>query len=357
MRIGVPREIKPMEGRVGLIPAACSELSAAGHQVFVESGAGVQSGYSDADFSAAGATLTADAASLYGSAELIVKVKEPVDGDLRYLHGEHVLFSYLHLAANPQLTERLCDLGLTAIAFETVQEDSGDLPLLAPMSDIAGRLSVQIGANLLHHPQGGKGLLLGGLAAAERGRVTVIGAGCAGGNAARLAAAMGAQVTVFDRKRSRLDAMRELGANVTALHPYPDSLESAVVEADLVIGAVLIPGARAPRLVTARQVGMMQPGSVVVDISVDQGGCIETTRPTTYQSPTYLIDGVVHLAVTNMPGAVPRTASQALSAALIPYVLALADGGLEANTQLQRGLNVRGGEICHPALLSSESST
>jgi alanine dehydrogenase len=357
MRIGVPREIKPMEGRVGLIPAACSELSSAGHQVFVESGAGVQSGYSDADFSAAGATLTADAASLYGSAELIVKVKEPVEGDLRYLHGEHLLFSYLHLAANPQLTARLCSLGLTAIAFETVQEDSGDLPLLAPMSDIAGRLSVQIGSNLLHHPQGGKGLLLGGLAAAERGRVTVIGAGCAGGNAARLAAAMGAQVTVFDRKRSRLDAMRELGANVTALHPYPDSLESAVVEADLVIGAVLIPGARAPRLVTARQVGMMQPGSVVVDISVDQGGCIETTRPTTYQSPTYLMDGVVHLAVTNMPGAVPRTASQALSAALIPYVLGLADGGLETNTQLQRGLNVRAGEICHPALLSSESST
>jgi alanine dehydrogenase len=357
MRIGVPREIKPMEGRVGLIPAACSELSSAGHQVFVESGAGVQSGYSDADFSAAGATLTADAASLYGSAELIVKVKEPVEGDLRYLHGEHLLFSYLHLAANPQLTARLCSLGLTAIAFETVQEDSGDLPLLAPMSDIAGRLSVQIGSNLLHHPQGGKGLLLGGLAAAERGRVTVIGAGCAGGNAARLAAAMGAQVTVFDRKRSRLDAMRELGANVTALHPYPDSLESAVVEADLVIGAVLIPGARAPRLVTARQVGMMQPGSVVVDISVDQGGCIETTRPTTYQSPTYLIDGVVHLAVTNMPGAVPRTASQALSAALIPYVLALAEGRLDANTQLQRGLNVRGGEVCHPALLSSRNST
>jgi len=356
MRIGVPREIKPMEGRVGLIPAACSELTASGHQVFVESGAGVQSGYSDAHFSAAGATLVADAGALYESAELIVKVKEPVAGDLRYLRHDHVLFSYLHLAANPQLTEALCDAGLTAIAFETVQEDSGDLPLLAPMSDIAGRLAVQMGASLLHQPQGGKGLLLGGLAAADRGRVTVIGAGSAGGNAARLAAAMGAQVTVFDRKRGRLDAMRELGANVTALYPYPDSLERAVVEADLVIGAVLIPGARAPHLVTARQVGMMQAGSVVVDISVDQGGCIETTRPTTYQSPTYLVDGVVHLAVTNMPGAVPRTASQALSAALIPYVLALADGALQTDLQLQRGLNVRGGEVCHPALLSSAGS-
>ena len=356
MRIGVPREIKPMEGRVGLIPAACSELSSAGHQVFVESGAGAQSGYSDADFGAAGATLVADAAALYGSAELIVKVKEPIEGDLRHLRGEHLLFGYLHLAANPQLTERLCSIGLTAVGFETVQEDSGALPLLAPMSDIAGRLAVQIGANLLYQPQGGKGLLLGGLAAAERGRVTIIGAGSAGGNAARMAAAIGAEVTVFDRRRSRLEAMRELGANVTALYPYQDSLERAVVAADLVIGAVLIPGARTPHLVTARQVGMMQPGSVVVDISVDQGGCIETTRPTTYQSPTYLIDGVVHLAVTNMPGAVPRSASQALSAALIPYVLALADAGLDGNIPLQRGLNVRAGAICHPALLSSESS-
>jgi alanine dehydrogenase len=356
MRIGVPREIKPMEGRVGLIPAACSALGSAGHEVFVESGAGAQSGYSDADFRAAGATLVADAAALYGSAEIIVKVKEPIEGDLRHLRGEQLLFGYLHLAANPQLTERLCSIGLTAVAFETVQEDSGDLPLLAPMSDIAGRLAVQIGATLLHQPQGGKGLLLGGLAAAERGRVTIIGAGSAGGNAARMAAAMGAEVTVFDRKRSRLEAMRELGANVTALYPYPDSLEGAVVAADLVIGAVLIPGARTPHLVTARQVGMMQPGSVVVDISVDQGGCIETTRPTTYQSPTYLIDGVVHFAVTNMPGAVPRSASQALSAALIPYVLALADGGLDRNIPLQRGLNVQAGEVSHPALLSSQSS-
>ncbi len=352
MRIGVPREIKPMEGRVGLIPAACSELTASGHQVFVQAGAGQQTGYTDADFSAAGAAVVADAASLYETAELTVTVKEPEAGDLQYLRSDHLLFSYLHLAANAELSDRLCGIGLTAIAFETVEEDSGELPLLAPMSDIAGRLAVQLGANLLHQPAGGKGLLLGGLAAAERGRVTIIGAGSAGGNAARLAAAMGAQVTVFDRKRGRLEAMRDLGANVTALYPYPHSVERAVVDADLVIGAVLIPGARAPHLVTARQVGMMQPGSVVVDISVDQGGCIETTRPTTYQSPTYLVDGVVHLAVTNMPGAVPRSASQALSAALTPYVAVLADGGLEGHAQLQRGLNVRDGQIRHPALLS-----
>jgi alanine dehydrogenase len=353
MRIGVPRETKPLEGRVGLVPAACSELLACGHQVFVESGAGVLSGYSDADFSATGVTLVADAAALYAQAELILKVKEPVQGDLDHLRADHVLFSFLHLAANPQLTGALCDIGLTAIAFETVQEDAGALPLLAPMSDIAGRLAIQIGANLLHQPHGGKGLLLGGLAGAERGRVTIIGAGAAGGNAALMAANMGAQVRVFDRKRERLEAMRQLGTNVTALYPYADSLQEAVVHADLVVGAVLIPGARAPHLVSAQQIGMMQPGSVVVDISVDQGGCIETTRPTTYQAPTYLVDGVVHLAVTNLPGAVPRTASQALSAALIPYVLALAEGGLEGHTALRRGLNVQEGQVCYPALLSS----
>jgi alanine dehydrogenase len=298
----------------------------------------------------------ADAAALYEGAELIVKVKEPIEADLKHLRRQHILFSYLHLAADAGLTRALRSIGLTAIGFETVQEDSGDLPLLAPMSDIAGRLAVQYGAHLLHQPQGGKGLLLGGLAAAERGRVTVIGAGSAGGNAARLAAAMGAQVTVFDRKPSRLEAMRDLGANVTALYAYPDSVERAVVEADLVIGAVLIPGARAPHVVSARQVGMMQPGSVIVDISVDQGGCIETTRPTTYEAPTYRVEGVVHLAVTNLPGAVPRSASQALSAALTPFVVELAQEGVEGSPRLQRGLNVQAGEICHPALRSTADS-
>ena len=352
MRIGVPREIKPLEGRVGLIPAACSELVSAGHQVHIESGAGVQSGYSDEAYRAAGAQIAADAAELYELGELIVKVKEPVEGDLRYLRSDHILFSYLHLAANEALTRTLCGIGLTALAFETVQLASGDLPLLAPMSDIAGRLSVQLGTHLLHQPQGGKGLLLGGLPGVERGRVTVIGGGTAGGNAVRLAAALGAEVTVFDRKPGKLEAMRELGDNVTALYPYPESVEQAVVEADLVIGAVLIPGARAPHVVSAEHVKRMQAGSVVVDISVDQGGCIETTRPTDYRAPTYQVDGVVHLAVTNMPGAVPRSASQALSAAVTPYLLTLADGGLAGNSELQHGLNVQAGKVCHPALLS-----
>ncbi len=356
MRIGVPREIKPLEGRTGLIPAACSGLVAAGHQVFIESGAGVQSGYADEAYRAAGAEITADAAALYECSELIVKVKEPVDGDLQHLHAGHILFSYLHLAANQPLMGVLCDIGLTAIAFETVQDAAGALPLLAPMSDVAGRLAVQLGTQLLHSPQGGKGLLLGGLPGAERGRVTVIGAGVAGGSSARLAAVLGAEVTVFDCKRDRLEAMRGLGDNVTALYPYPDSVTQAVVEADLVIGAVLIPGARAPHLVTADHVRAMQAGSVVVDISVDQGGCIETTRPTDYRAPTYIVDDVVHMAVTNMPGAVPRSASQALSAALTPYLLILADGGLEENSELQHGLNIAAGKIRHPALLSLSES-
>ena len=353
MHIGVPREIKPLEGRVGLVPDACSELVAAGHELFIETGAGVPSGYPDAQYRAAGVTICDSAKSLYASAELIVKVKEPVEGDLDLLRREHILFSYLHLAAAPELMQRLLSIGLTAIAFETVQDDSGFLPLLAPMSDIAGRLAIQLGTGLLHAPQGGKGLLLGGTPGAERGRVVVIGAGVAGGAAVCVAAGLGAQVTVFDRKRERLEAMREVGNNVTALYAWPDRIESAVLEADLVVGAVLIPGARAPHVVSARQVSRMSAGSVIVDISVDQGGCIETTRPTNYVHPTYRVDNVVHLAVTNLPGAVPGTASQALSAALSPFLLPLANGALNEHGALQRGINVRAGKVCHPALLSS----
>ena len=353
MHIGVPREIKPLEGRVGLVPDACSELVAAGHTVFLEGGAGLLSGYPDEQYRAAGVTICDTAAELYKVATLIVKVKEPVEGDLHHLRREHILFSYLHLAAEPELTQRLLDIGLTAIGFETVQDDAGFLPLLAPMSDIAGRLAVQLGTGLLHSPQGGKGLLLGGAPGAERGHVVVIGAGVAGGAAVSVAAALGAQVTVFDRKRERLEAMREIGDNVTALYGWKDRIESAVVNADLVVGAVLIPGARAPHVVSAAQVSRMSEGSVIVDISVDQGGCIETTRPTDYRTPTYRVDDVVHLAVTNLPGAVPRTASQSLSAALSPYLLPLAGGALDELAALRRGINVRAGERCHPALLSS----
>ncbi len=350
MRIGVPREIKPLEGRVGLIPAACADLLAAGHSVCIERTAGALAGYPDAAYADLGVSVLADAEQVYAQSELIIKVKEPIEGDLRWLRAEHTLFCYLHLAASRELTERLQAIGLTAVAFETV-EHSGGLPLLAPMSDIAGRLAVQIGANLLQQPQGGKGLLLGGLPAAERGKVTVIGAGQAGGNAVAMAALMGAEVTVFDTRRERLEAMRALGANVTALYPFAESVDRAVRAADLLVGAVLVPGARARHLVSAAQVRGMTPGSVIVDISVDQGGCIETTRPTSYADPTYMVDGVLHFCVTNMPGAVPRSAAQALSAAILPYAMKLAgDPGWREDPALARGINVDRGALVHPAV-------
>lgn len=353
MKIGIPREIKPLEGRVALSPEACSALVRAGHQVVIETSAGLLSGYDDARYRAAGAEIAVSAAALYGNAELIVKVKEPVAGDLVLLRREHLLFCFLHLAPNPELTRALQHIGLTAIGFETVETDRGDLPLLAPMSDIAGRLAIQIGTHLLHQPQGGKGMLLGGLPGVPRGRVVIIGGGNAGGNAAALAAASGAEVVVFETRRERLGAMRAIGNNVTALYPYPDRLHSEVARADLLIGATLQTGTRTPHIVSRNMVASMQPGSVIVDISVDQGGCIETTRPTTYEAPTFVEEGVVHFCVTNMPGAVPHSATQALSAALLPYVLQLAEADWDRNAPLQRAVNTRGGELVHPALRSA----
>jgi alanine dehydrogenase len=349
MRIGVPREIKPLEGRVGLVPEACGDLVQAGHELFLEAGAGVASGFTDESYHAVGVKTVPDAAALYGEAELVVKVKEPVEPELGLLRPDHLLFSFLHLAAEPTLTRRLLDIGLTAVAFETVQE-SGQLPVLAPMSNIAGRLAVQVGNTFLHRPRGGKGKLLGGLAGTERGRVVILGAGNAGGNAARMAAAMGAEVTVFDKDMQRLDAMRQLGHNVTALYAYREQMDQAISRADLLIGAILTPGAAAEHLVNADLVASMEEGSVIVDIAVDQGGCVETTRPTTWEEPTFSHSGVTHFGVTNMPGAVPRTASQALSAVLIPYVRQLASDGWETNPALKAGINVQAGRIVHPAL-------
>lgn len=353
MRIGIPREIKPLEGRVGLIPAAAHELTRQGHEVLVEQAAGRLSGYDDQAYRDIGARIVPDAAALYGEAELILKVKEPVGPELELLRSDHLLFSYLHLAANPPLLSRLREIGLTAVAFETVEDANGYLPLLAPMSDIAGRLAAQIGATLLLHPAGGKGLLLGGLPAAERGRVVILGGGVVGGSAAEIAAGYGAEVVVFERRRNRLEALRALGGNVTALYPYTDAIEREVARADLLIGAVLIVGERAPRLVSAAMVRTMQPGSVIIDVAVDQGGCIETTRPTTYADPTYMVAGVVHFGVTNMPGAVPKSASQALSAALLPYAQRIARDGWREQPELRRGINLSAGEIVHPALRRS----
>jgi len=350
MKLGIPKEIKTLEGRVGLIPEAAGSLVKAGHRVFIETEAGTASGFADERYRALGIEVLPDAASLYGVAELIVKVKEPIGPELNLLRADHLLFCYLHLAALPELTSRLLETGLTAIGFETVLEGKS-LPLLAPMSDIAGRLSVQIGTQLLHRVEGGKGILLGGLPGVERGRVVVLGAGVAGGNAVRMAAALGAEVQVFDLDRDRLAAMREIGPNVTALYPYEETVAEAVRSADLLIGAVLLPGAKAPRLISARQVAEMEPGSVIIDISVDQGGCIETIHPTSYADPTYLVSGVTHFGVANMPGTVPRSASRALSGALTPYVKQLASGAWRTNPALLAGVNVEAGELRLQALI------
>ncbi len=349
MLIGIPTEIKPLEGRVGLIPGACNELIRSGHRIFIESGAGRNSGYPDDEYASLGVEILPDARSVFAQADMIIKVKEPVGPELDLLRPEHILFSFLHLAAGPELLQRLLQIGLTAISFETIQ-DNGGLPILAPMSDIAGRLAVHHGVNLLFHSQGGRGLLLGGIPGSERGHVVVLGAGNAGSNAVQVAAQMGARVTVFDKQYQKLSAMREFGANVTALYPFPEKVAEAVADADLLIGAVLVAGAKAPHLVSEEQVALMRPGSVIVDIAVDQGGCIETTRPTTYEAPTYKRSGVTHFCVTNIPGAVPRTASQALSTALIPYAHILAGEGFANSPALQTGINVKGGRIVHEAL-------
>ena len=350
MRIGVPKETKTLEGRVALVPAAAGDLVKRGHEVWIEQDAGVKSGFKDEQYTKLGVKIAPDAAALYEKGELIVKVKEPIAGDLQHLRRDHLLFCYLHLAPEPELTRRLLDIGLTGVAFESVEENGG-LPLLLPMSVIAGRIATQIGTTLLHRPQGGKGKLLGGMASTPRGKVVVLGAGAAGGNAAALAAAAGANVVVFDKRQDRLAEMMGLGPNVTALYAYESSVADEVRDADIVVGAVLIPSAKAPRVVTEDMVKTMEKGSVLVDISIDQGGCFETSRPTTWAEPTYDVHGVTHFCVTNMPGAVPQTSSVAISAAILPYVQRLA-GGKEWREfePLKRGINVDRGEIVHPAL-------
>ena len=350
MRVGIPKEIKPREGRVGLVPHAVADLVHHGHEVYVQASAGALSGFSDADYRQAGAMICDDAESLYQQGELIIKVKEPVEGDLRLLRRDHLLFCYLHLAPNRQLTEALLKIGLTAVAFETVEEN-GHLPLLKPMSQIAGRVAIDAGSHYLHQSMGGRGVLLGGVAGTERGHVVVIGAGVAGGSAARAAADMGALVTVFDQRQDALDRASAMGPNVTGQYAYRESIAAALKTADLVVGAVLITGAKAPRVVTRDMVRAMPEKSLIVDISIDQGGCVETMKPTNYDAPVYEEEGVLHMGVTNMPGAVPRTASQALSGAVLPYALQLAAGELDQRKALGMGVNVRAGKLVHPALI------
>ena len=351
MEIGIPKEVKVREGRVALVPAAVADIVAAGHRVFVETQAGRLSGYNDNDYQLAGAHVVANAASLYDSASLIVKVKDPIAEEINYFTRKHILFSYLHLAANTELTAALSERKVTAVAFETVVDDQGRLPLLAPMSDIAGRIAIQAGCHLLHYSQGGKGVLLGGVAGAERGRVVIIGGGAAGYNAALMAAALGAEVTVFDRLREPLERARGIAPNVTAEYAYPDAVKAAVIKADLVVGAVLVTGQRAPHVVSAETVADMSAGRVIVDIAIDQGGCIETSRPTSYDAPTYIHEDVIHFAVTNMPGAVPRTATQALSAVITEPLLRLCQPDWREYPDLSAGINIDQGEVVHPALL------
>jgi alanine dehydrogenase len=331
MRIGIPSETKTLEGRVALVPAAAADLVRRGHEVFLQAGAGLKSGFADEAYVRQGIKIVPDAAALYEVGELIVKVKEPIAGDLALLKKHHLLFCYLHLAAEPALTRSLLDIGLTGVAFESV--------------------ATQVGTTLLHRPQGGKGKLLGGMASTPRGKVVVLGAGAAGGNAAALAAAAGANVVVFDKRQDRLAEMMALGPNVTALYAYESSVAEEVRDADLVVGAVLIPSAKAPHVVTEAMVKTMEPGSVLVDIAIDQGGCFETSRPTSWKEPTYDVHGVTHFCVTNMPGAVPQTSSVAISAAILPYVQRLAAGNEWRQFEpLKIGINVDGGKLVHPAL-------
>jgi len=350
MKIGIPKEVKVLEGRVALTPSAIRELVNQGHQVFVEENAGLLSGYPNNEYENAGAKLLNSAKEVYQNATLIVKVKEPQEYEIKnYLRSDHILFSFLHLAAAPNLTRDLQDIGLTAVAFETVTLNK-QLPLLAPMSDIAGRIAVQVGTHLLHQPQQGRGILLGGVAGTEKGTVVILGGGTAGSAATHIASALGANVIVFDPNRNKQIQLKEIGQNITALQPLEQDIERAVKEADLLVGAVLIPGAKAPYLVSENLVKSMKPGSVIVDISVDQGGCIETTRPTTYDNPTFICHDVLHFGVTNMPGAVPRTSTQALSAVLLPYVLKLTEENWESDAALASGINLKKGEIILPTL-------
>ena len=353
MEIGVPKETKDQEFRVGLTPSIVRSLVDRGHQVYVETNAGEGSSFPDPQYIQAGATIVPTAASAWDR-ELVVKVKEPLTTEYAYLQKEQILFTYLHLAANRPLTEQLIDSGITAIAYETVELPDGKLPLLTPMSVIAGRLSIQFGARFLEKQQGGSGVLLGGVPGVQPGHVTILGGGIVGTEAARMAVGMGAQVTILDVNIDRLSYLETIfGARVTYLYSNAQNIEASVRSADLVIGAVLILGKRPPILVSSTLVAQMKPGSVIVDVAVDQGGCIETLRPTSHTNPVYVESGVVHYGVPNMPGAVPWTATQALNNSTAPYVLKLADRGLAALTldlNLAKGVNVRSGEIVHPAV-------
>ncbi len=357
MLIGVPKEIKTHEYRVGLTPSAVREYVRHGHQVLVEAGAGAGIGAADAVYEAAGASIARDAAEVFARAGMVVKVKEPQPQEWVQLRPGQILFTYLHLAADRSQTEGLVASGCTAVAYETVTDARGGLPLLAPMSEVAGRLAIEAAAFSLRKPAGGRGLLLGGVPGVPAARVVVIGGGVVGTHAARMAAGLGCEVTILDRSLPRLRELDDLFAGrVRTRFSTADALDEEVLAADVVVGAVLVPGASAPKLVDRAMLPRMKRGAVVVDVAIDQGGCFETSRPTTHDAPTYVVDGVIHYCVANMPGAVPLTSSHALNHATLPFGLALADRGLEALAQdphLRRGLNVHRHAITNKAVAES----
>ncbi|QNH12204.1 alanine dehydrogenase [Xanthomonas sp. SI] len=354
MLVGVPKEIKNHEYRIGLTPAGVRELVLHGHQVLVQRDGGQAIGLTDADYERAGARLADDAASVFAQADMIVKVKEPQPDECALLRPGQLLFTYLHLAPDPTQASALLRSGCTAIAYETVTDGNGGLPLLAPMSEVAGRMAIQAGAHALEKAQGGSGVLLGGVPGVKPAEVLVIGGGVVGINAARMAMGLHARVTVLDRSLERLKYLDELyGHQLTTLYSTRDAIEQCLPHTDLVIGAVLIPGAAAPKLVSRAQLVLLRPGSVLVDVAIDQGGCFETSHATTHQQPTYEVDGIVHYCVANMPGGVARTSTFALTNATLPFVLQLAEHGLQAlrdDQDLRNGLNVHAGKLTHRAV-------
>jgi len=358
MLIGVPKEIKNHEYRVGMTPAAIREARHHGHTVLVQTGAGAGIGCDDAAYTAAGAQIVATAAEIFERAEMVVKVKEPQPEECRMLRRGQLLFTYLHLAPDPEQTALLLASGVTAIAYETITDSRGGLPLLAPMSEVAGRMAIQVGAVALQKANGGRGVLLGGVPGVLPGKVAIIGGGVVGANAAKMAVGLGAEVTILDRSLPRLRELDDifLGRVRTAFASI-DATEQAVYEADLVVGAVLIPGAAAPKLIKRSQLARMQPGSVIVDVAIDQGGCFETSHATTHAEPTYVVDGVVHYCVANMPGAVARTSTFALNNATLPFTLALANKGWKQackdDAHLRAGLNVHAGQLTYEAVATA----
>lgn len=358
MKIGVPKEIKNNEYRVGLIPGSVEAYRKAGHEVLVETGAGLGSAISDSDYEKRGAVVVDSAQRVWAESDMIVKVKEPVESEFGLIETGQIIYTFFHLAAEPELAEVLVDRRACAVAYETIQGDDGRLPLLEPMSEVAGKMAVQVGARCLEREQGGKGVLLGGVPGTNRSNVVVIGGGTVGMNATKVGVGLGAAVTVLDIDLERLRYLDDIfGNRIQTMHSNVETIAHEVQMADLVIGAVLIPGAKAPHLVTRQHINAMDAGSVVVDVDVDQGGCIETSRPTTHDDPTYTVDGVVHYCVTNMPGAVPRTSTYALNHATLPYGLQIANEGIESlvrnDEAIRKGLNTYGGRVTYRAVADS----